>query len=262
MVEDGHIESCLHKSEGGLVVTASQKEISVWCWKQSHGAFVLQYDEHFLLTASFPNWNPGCGTANYLSVLRVLSLFFFCYGSPAERHSSQDNISAQLVKRWENSRHQKGQINCCLKSQAQHVWCRKALKMKFAYKGNDLESFLIWVYKRTQSFTVFYSSISHPACIFTVSHFSVLVIVCMHSSSSSLFCQNFYWFPFMLWRQAASQRAPPDPDLFSTLRGNWCWSSECAEGRQADTRTKLNSVLLIIIYAKLPFYQYVHKVAR
>lgn len=113
---------------------------------------------------------------NYLSVLRVLSLFFFCYGSPAERHSSQDNISAQLVKRWENSRHQKGQINCCLKSQAQHVWCRKALKMKVAYKGSDFESFLIWVYKSTQSFTVFYSSISHPACNFTVSHISVLTV--------------------------------------------------------------------------------------
>lgn len=75
--------------------------------------------------------------------LESCHFFFFCYGSPAERDSSLENISAQWVKRWENSRHQKkkkDKTNCCLKLRAQHAWCRQALKMKVTCKGNELES--------------------------------------------------------------------------------------------------------------------------
>lgn len=96
-----------HRRRAGRWLHLKNKSLSE-CWNQSHGAFVLQYDQPYLLTAPFANWNPDSATFNYISVLRVLSLFFlFCYGSPAERESSQENISAHLVKRWENSHHKK-----------------------------------------------------------------------------------------------------------------------------------------------------------
>lgn len=198
--------------------------------------------------------------------LESCHFFLLLWKSCRERDSSQENISAQLVKRWENSRHKKGKINCCLKSQAQLPWCRQALKMKVACKGNDLESFLIWALGKkwlasscTQSFPLFYSSISYPACIFTAFYFSVLLHECVpllpcfvHLSADSHSC-------------CGGSQCQRELKKIRICSPHW-WeetdglSSGHAEGRQANASTKQDCLQLIIIIAGMPFYQFVHKV--
>lgn len=102
--------------------------------------------------------------------LESCHFFFFCYGSPAERDSSLENISAQWVKRWENSRHQKKKKtklivvwNCGLSMpDVGKPWRWKSHAKEMSW---SLESFLIWergnkwfTSSCTQSFPVFHSS--------------------------------------------------------------------------------------------------------